>query len=231
MRWREVSNIVVCPKCGKKLRARDGTASKKAKCPGCGTVLVLPQPVKDAEAFVPGASDHESLSQPPQTPPQNPVVQPSPEAASDNQRNEASWTNLNQEEGDTAGSGVAIGATGTEASDSGQRRRPCSTCGEMVIVGALKCRFCGEVFDATLKKEQESIRRATAADEELGAGGWATAILLPPIGCVVGIVWLIQRKPKAERMILVSLAAIGVFTVCRFLFGLAMLGIEVFLSD
>jgi predicted RNA-binding Zn-ribbon protein involved in translation (DUF1610 family) len=33
-----------------------------------------------------------------------------------------------------------------------EARRPCPMCGEMIVVGAAKCRFCGEIFDETLKK-------------------------------------------------------------------------------
>jgi hypothetical protein len=31
-------------------------------------------------------------------------------------------------------------------------RRPCPMCGEMIKANAVKCRFCGEVFDPTLKR-------------------------------------------------------------------------------
>jgi len=30
-------------------------------------------------------------------------------------------------------------------------RRPCRSCGEMILVDAVKCRYCGEVFDKSLK--------------------------------------------------------------------------------
>jgi hypothetical protein len=33
-------------------------------------------------------------------------------------------------------------------------RRPCPACGEMILLTAAKCRFCGEVFDAVLKKSK-----------------------------------------------------------------------------
>ena len=32
-----------------------------------------------------------------------------------------------------------------------QARRPCPECGEMIIAGAAKCRFCNAIFDPTLK--------------------------------------------------------------------------------
>ncbi len=42
-------------------------------------------------------------------------------------------------------------------------RKPCPACGEMIVKGAMKCRFCGEIFDKTLK--------STANDAELADPG------------------------------------------------------------
>jgi predicted RNA-binding Zn-ribbon protein involved in translation (DUF1610 family) len=46
--------------------------------------------------------------------------------------------------------GVTAPSPGQQAADDG--RRPCPTCGEMIVATAAKCRFCGEVLDATLKR-------------------------------------------------------------------------------
>jgi predicted RNA-binding Zn-ribbon protein involved in translation (DUF1610 family) len=43
---------------------------------------------------------------------------------------------------------AATGATATAT----EERRPCPMCGEMIMTTAAKCRFCGEVFDSTIKK-------------------------------------------------------------------------------
>ena len=42
---------------------------------------------------------------------------------------------------------------------SAESRRPCPMCGEMILTSAAKCRYCGEVFD-------ESIRRARGSEIE-----------------------------------------------------------------
>jgi predicted RNA-binding Zn-ribbon protein involved in translation (DUF1610 family) len=42
----------------------------------------------------------------------------------------------------------AAPATATATED----RRPCPMCGEMIMAAAAKCRYCGEVFDPTIKK-------------------------------------------------------------------------------
>ncbi len=42
---------ITCQECGKGLRAPDGLAGKKAKCPQCGTVIPVPSDVVDAEVM------------------------------------------------------------------------------------------------------------------------------------------------------------------------------------
>src|SRR5438874_220232 len=36
-----------CPSCGKQLKAKDEYMGKRAKCPGCGQVRIIPGPVRD----------------------------------------------------------------------------------------------------------------------------------------------------------------------------------------
>jgi hypothetical protein len=40
------------------------------------------------------------------------------------------------------------------AGAEGPSRQPCPECGEMIVVGAAKCRFCNAVFDPELKRLQ-----------------------------------------------------------------------------
>ena len=88
-------------------------------------------------------------------------------------------------------------------------RKPCPACGEMIVNTAAKCRFCGEIFDATLKKSskaQSGKSGGNATDAAMTTGDWVVAILCSGIGCIAGIVWMIQGKPKGLKMFLVSLA-------------------------
>ncbi len=88
-----------------------------------------------------------------------------------------------------------------------ESRRPCPMCGEMIIADAAKCRFCGEIFDPALRKaEAKKQRRSTdPEDDDLTGGEWALAVLCSSIGCIMGIVWMIQGKPKGKKMFGVSL--------------------------
>ena len=111
---------VRCPACGKTLRAADSMAGKQVKCPHCGQVMLIPEPVEDAEEVVDradagglhGARVPEGLGSPPEA------------AAQPQQR----------------------------AAPGSQERRPCPVCGEMIVATAVKCRYCGELFDATLRR-------------------------------------------------------------------------------
>lgn len=83
-------------------------------------------------------------------------------------------------------------------------RKPCPACGEMIVRDAVKCRYCGEVFDPVLKKKERKAMKAADGDADLSTGEWVLAILCSGIGCIMGIIWMIQGKPKGKKMFLVS---------------------------
>jgi predicted RNA-binding Zn-ribbon protein involved in translation (DUF1610 family) len=103
------------------------------------------------------------------------------------------------------------------AAAEGEERRPCPMCGEMIIATAAKCRYCGEIFDPTLRKA-EAVKRGGSVypeDEDLTTGEWAVAILCSGIGCIMGIVWMIQGKPKGKKMFAVSILVNIAWVVIR----------------
>jgi predicted RNA-binding Zn-ribbon protein involved in translation (DUF1610 family) len=104
-----------------------------------------------------------------------------------------------------------------EASSSSEPpRRPCPMCGEMIAVGAAKCRYCDAIFDAGLRAIEKSKRRRSSDDDsDLSVGDWVVAILCSGIGCIAGIVWMIQGKPKGAKMLGVSLAVGTFWTIVR----------------
>ena len=85
-----------------------------------------------------------------------------------------------------------------------EKRKPCPACGEMIVDGAVKCRFCGEIFDASLKKKARK-KGGGGTDDEMTTGDWVVAVLCSGIGCIAGIIWMIQGKPKGSKMFGVSL--------------------------
>jgi predicted RNA-binding Zn-ribbon protein involved in translation (DUF1610 family) len=82
-----------------------------------------------------------------------------------------------------------------------ESRRPCPMCGEMIVATAAKCRYCGEVFDPTIKRAQAKKSKKHAPDgESLTTGDMVVAVLCSGIGCIAGLVWMIQGKPKGMKM-------------------------------
>ncbi len=101
--------------------------------------------------------------------------------------------------------GVAGPQPGTASSAEG--RRPCPMCGEMILTTAAKCRYCGEVLDPALKKAKvkKKSKKSGADDEHLTMFEIIVAVLCSGIGCIAGIVWMIQGKPKGKKMFGLSL--------------------------
>jgi predicted RNA-binding Zn-ribbon protein involved in translation (DUF1610 family) len=102
---------------------------------------------------------------------------------------------------------VEVGGDGTPHAMAGrppgddipshESRRPCPMCGEMILATAAKCRFCHELLDPAFKMP----RRYGPGDEELSGIEITVAILCAGIGCVTGLVYMIQGKPKGMKML------------------------------
>jgi predicted RNA-binding Zn-ribbon protein involved in translation (DUF1610 family) len=98
-------------------------------------------------------------------------------------------------------------------------RKPCPMCGEMIQKDAVKCRYCGEIFDPILKKQEMLTRKSTGGvNDDMTTGDWVIAVICSGIGCFLGIVWMIQGKPKGKKMLLVSLGMNLLWTVVQLIF-------------
>ncbi|MFI5454667.1 MAG: hypothetical protein ACHRXM_04375 [Isosphaerales bacterium] len=108
-------------------------------CPGCGKKLKAPDNAAGKTSTCPGCG--------------GPVTCPEPVYDADVIEMtplESSGVDPNAELGPDQPYGVV--ELQPVADSSTERRRPCPMCGEMILTTAAKCRFCGEVFDPTLKK-------------------------------------------------------------------------------
>jgi DNA-directed RNA polymerase subunit M/transcription elongation factor TFIIS len=103
-------------------------------------------------------------------------------------------------------------------------RIPCPMCGEMIIATARKCRFCGEEVNQAPKRTAKKKSRGSTAseDSDLSAVEWVLCILCSGIGCIVGIVYMIQGKPKGAKMLGVSLLVWLTVAAVRAVLTLAM---------
>jgi hypothetical protein len=99
-------------------------------------------------------------------------------------------------------------------------RKPCPMCGEMIQANAVKCRYCGEIFDPLLRAQAK--KASSPGDADLSVFEWVIAILCSGIGCIVGIVYIVQGKPKGKKMLIVSL--------CMQFFWAAVRGVIEFLA-
>jgi predicted RNA-binding Zn-ribbon protein involved in translation (DUF1610 family) len=168
-----------CSACGKKIKAPDENAGKKARCPYCHAVIVVPEPVYEAEdvsAPPAGRQDAYGVQAAPPQPPK-------------------------QEE-----------------------RRPCPMCGEMILADAVKCRYCGEIFDEDLKRaaRKRGGRGGDPAEADLAGIDWVLAILCSGIGCIVGIVYMIQGKPKGIKLFGISILFIVIWNIINIAFQAAI---------
>ena len=95
------------------------------------------------------------------------------------------------------------------SSSSIESRHPCPMCGELIVAGAAKCRFCDEVFDPALRtsKEKKKSRNYWPEDEQLSGLEMVLGVLCSGIGCIAGLVWMIQGKPKGLKMVGVAIVA------------------------
>lgn len=58
-------------------------------------------------------------------------------------------------------------------------------------------------------------------DADMTAGDWLLAVLCSGIGCIMGIVWLSQGKPKGGKMLGFSLLFMVLWNIIRFLIAAA----------
>ena len=88
-------------------------------------------------------------------------------------------------------------------------RKPCPKCGQMIARSAMKCRHCGEIFDPLLREQsQKSVSSSSSSsDSDLSVGDWLLCIICSGIGCIMGIIYIVQGKPKGPKMLLISILA------------------------
>lgn len=166
---------VTCTSCGKKLQVQDSAAGKRAKCPHCSAIVQIPELTPPSNIFDAEETPFGDLGSPGGS---FPAANSFPQTP----------TNF-----------PAVSGPGSLG------EKPCPMCGEMIKSNAVKCRYCGEIFDSALKKQAKKSSSAGGTDSEMSTGDWVVAILCSGIGCIAGIIWMIQGKPKGLKMFGVSL--------------------------
>lgn len=120
--------------------------------------------------------------------------------------------------------GVVAPQPGEQSSDDG--RRPCPMCGEMIVTTAAKCRFCGEVFDATLKRSGKAKSGKGKKKAELRSIAQyqrylIICILIQILSYIAYIVSAVALRPDVNNPAGAGLAMIGLFLIVLLIAGLA----------
>jgi predicted RNA-binding Zn-ribbon protein involved in translation (DUF1610 family) len=134
-----------CTRCGKKLKARENAVGRTRKCPICATRVTCPAPaytaqILDAEIVDAEVVDAEVVATAAPAY-HSPAVDP--------------YADLDD------GGAYDVVAPAPGESSQVEPRRPCPMCGETILASAVKCRFCGEVFDPVLKKGKKTGKRSS----------------------------------------------------------------------
>jgi hypothetical protein len=193
-----------CPGCGKAIQVPASAVGKRVKCPACAHIWQIPRQVVDAEP-VPGAPGG-SLA-------------PSALSSSTGAKKFESFDDMMGDDYPiAAGQSFASGPAAAASSAAEPPRRPCPRCGEMIAIGAAKCRFCQAIFDEKLRKSVKKKKRSSSSgdDEDLTTFEWVICILCGTIGCIIGIIYMIQGKPKGAKMIGISIVAIVIWNLISF---------------
>jgi DNA-directed RNA polymerase subunit M/transcription elongation factor TFIIS len=179
---------VECSQCGTRLKGPDHAAGTRIRCPKCGYAIRVPEKVYEAE---PIAEEF-----PPQVDPYADDESDSPYGL----------------EGGDSPYGV------TEPAE--ERRKPCPMCGEMIVASAAKCRFCGEILDPKLKKvkakKSKSKKNYSSDDDDLSTTDIVLCMLCPGIGCIGGVIYMIQGKGKGVKALGISIVASVVWSFIRY---------------
>jgi hypothetical protein len=67
-----------------------------------------------------------------------------------------------------------------------------------------------------IKVKAKGKKRSSPEDADLSTGEWVLAILCSGIGCIVGIVWMIQGKPKGKKMFGISILMVVVWNIVSY---------------
>jgi len=180
------------------LPAAPAPASGVPLVPVPGVPPVPQQPVYDAEDVT---ADPFAAPAPAPSPAASPFGGPAPPTANDPfAQGGGNAYGLNADPFAAAPASAPTPAPNYGGGGGDMQRRPCPSCGEMIPTGAATCRFCGEIFD-TRMHQHASRSRGYNSDDNLEAVDWFLAICCFNLGCIVGLVYLIQGKKKGLKMI------------------------------
>jgi hypothetical protein len=112
------------------------------------------------------------------------------------------------------------------ASSLPEAKKPCPMCGEMILASAVKCRFCGEVFDARLKKGKKKSRESSSGGGSSSTGARDIGIGVLCMGLGIGLTIATfaassgDEKGGGRFVVFYGLVIGGFAQMCRGIYGL-----------
>ena len=92
---------------------------------------------------------------------------------------------------------------------------PCKSCGEMILAKSYRCRFCDDYQNESDRKN------ATVSpddpDSKLSVVEIIFGLMCGLPALIMGVVWMVQGKPKGLKMVLLSLTLTGISVILRLL--------------
>ena len=90
--------------------------------------------------------------------------------------------------------------------------KSCHYCGETILATARKCKHCGEFVDppdhapelASAPSRRGGAKATAVISNDPNPAEYFTAILLAPVGFLIGLVWAARKLPKAKKMLQVA---------------------------
>lgn len=88
------------------------------------------------------------------------------------------------------------GSKAPSSSGGASDTRECPFCYETIKRGAKKCKHCGEYLDKRLRRTNRLPLSPRNTEPDVGPVDWVLCIFCPLIGCIIGIVALMQGHTK-----------------------------------
>jgi hypothetical protein len=123
-----------------------------------------------------------------------------------------------------SGQASAGQSSGAPAAGPEPPRRPCPMCGEMIVLGAAKCRYCDAVFDENLRRTEKKKRRGgySSDDENPSTLEWVLCVICPGPVCIASLIYLIMGKPKALKLLGGSLLVVVIEYIILVIIGVSV---------
>jgi hypothetical protein len=214
-----------CAGCGRTLKARPDSVGLTRKCPVCATRVtcrapLLPAQAVEADLFEGEVVEAEVVAATPRAVPATRGSAPSAEPA-------PTFDPFSDVDDDP----YQLAEPDPATTPAPEAKRPCPMCGEMILTAAVKCRYCGEVFDPKLKKGKSKKSQNTSGgrgSSSAGARDIGIGILCMGLGIGLTVVSFANTsddgKGGGKFVVFYGLVLGGFVQMCRGLINLVRSG-------